>query len=95
MRTGETDMEASVTSCEQHQVSSDEDSLRADDDGKYSPETKHLRQYAAEALDLVKLVMAKLKQAVLALLYLVWNILLHESHKYSLLQRRQQHGGCS
>jgi hypothetical protein len=45
---------------------------------------KHLRDKAAEFWHLVKLVTATIKQSMLALLNLVWQILLHESHKYAL-----------
>jgi hypothetical protein len=44
---------------------------------------KHLRDKAAEFWHVVKLVTATIKQSMLALLNLVWQILLHESHKYA------------
>jgi hypothetical protein len=46
-------------------------------------EGKHLRDKAAEFWHLLKLVTATIKQSMLALLNLVWQILLHESHKYA------------
>lgn len=45
---------------------------------------KHLRDKAAEFWHVVKLVTATVKQSMLALLNLVWQILLHESHKFAL-----------
>lgn len=86
------DTSGDVEECEHQRLTSDEEDegeAKAADlgvgfMGVSLDEPKPVREYAAEAWNLLKLVTAKFKESMLALLYLVWKLLLHESHKYHL-----------